>query len=72
MDYLITEKGYEESEVLTLESKYTFFGIPTYCVEVTFKNEPNIVTDDLKGQFEYYEIHGKTIPTTDLKNYDPA
>ncbi len=76
MQYLTEIRGYEESEIITLESKYTFFGIPKYHVEVIFKNEPKIVylyfANDLKGQFEYYEIDGKTIPTEDLKNYDPA
>ncbi|MFJ8261241.1 DUF3139 domain-containing protein [Rummeliibacillus sp. NPDC094406] len=76
MDYLIEEKGYEESEIITLESKWNFFGIPKYHVEVTFKNEPNVVylyfANDLKGQFEYYVIDGETIPPEDLKNYDPT
>jgi len=76
MQYLTEVKGYEESEIINLESKWTFFGIPKYYVEVTFKNEPNIVylyfANDLKGQFEYYEIDGETIPPEDLKNYDPT
>ncbi|MFJ8520266.1 DUF3139 domain-containing protein [Lysinibacillus xylanilyticus] len=75
MDYLIEEKGYKKSEIITLESKWTFLGIPKYHVEVTFKNEPNIVylyfANDLRGQFEYYEINGETIPPEDLKKYDP-
>ena len=74
MEYLTEVKGYEKSEILTLQSKWTFFGIPKYYVEVSFKNEPNIIylyfTNDLKGQFEYYPIDGETIPTEDLKNYD--
>ncbi|MFJ7666967.1 DUF3139 domain-containing protein [Lysinibacillus sp. NPDC097195] len=76
MQYLTEVKGYKESEILTFESKYTFFGIPKYHVEVIFKNEPSIVylyfANDLNGQFEFYEIDGKTIPTKDLQNYDPA
>lgn len=76
MHYLTEAKGYEESEIRTLESKWTFFGIPKYYVEVTFENEPKIVylylANDLKGQFEYYKIDGETIPPGDLKNYDPT
>ena len=76
MEYLTEVKGYEKSEIVTIESKWTFFGIPKYYVEVSFKNEPNIIylylANDLKGQFEYYTIDGKTIPTENLKNYDPV
>lgn len=73
-DYLFEEKGYDESEIKMIESKWTI-GISTYYVKVTFQNEPNIVylyfAHDLKGQFEYYEIDGKTVPIEELKNYDP-
>lgn len=76
MEYLTEVKGYEKSQIVTLESKWSFFGIPKYYVEVSFKNEPNIIylylANDLKGQFEYYAMDVKTIPTKDLKNYDPV
>lgn len=76
MQYLTEEKGYEKSEIITFASKWNFFGIPKYHVEVIFRNEPNIVylyfAHDVKGQFEYYVIDGKTIPTENLKNYDPT
>lgn len=74
--YLTEIKGYDESEIKTLESKWTFGGLPNYYVEVTFKNEPNIVylylAHHLIGQFEYYDINGKKIPIEELKNYDPT
>lgn len=76
MQYLTEEKGYDESKIKNLKSKWNFIGIPKYYVEVTFKNEPNIVyfyfVNNGKGQFEYYDTEGKTIPVEDLKNYDPA
>lgn len=76
MEYLTEVKGYEKSEIVTIESKWSFFGIPKYYVEVSFKNEPNIVylylANGLNGQFEYYAINGETIPTEYLKNYDPV
>lgn len=75
MQYLTEEKGYEESDIKSLKSIYSFLGIPTYSVNVTFTNEPNIVycyfSHHAKGQFEYYDINDKSIPVKDLKNYDP-
>lgn len=74
MEYLIEEKGYDESDIFMIESKWTT-GIPNYYVKVTFQNEPNIVylyfAHDIKGQFEYYDIRGIKVPIRDLKNYDP-
>ncbi|MER2116004.1 MAG: DUF3139 domain-containing protein [Solibacillus isronensis] len=74
MQYLKEVKGYEGSEIINLESKWNFFGLPKYYVEVTFNNEPNIIylyfAHDIKGQFEYYVIDGEKIPTEELKNYD--
>ena len=74
MNYLIEEKGYDESDIFMIESKWTM-GIPNYYVKVTFHNEPNVVylyfVHDLKGQFEYYDIRGIKVPIDELKNYDP-
>lgn len=76
VQYLIEEKGYEKSDIKSVQSVYSFLGIPTYYVNITFQNEPNIVysyfSHHVKGQFEYYDHSGKTIPTEDLKNYDPS
>jgi len=75
--YLTEEKGYEENDIKGLKSEWSFIGIPTYHVEVIFKNEPNIVyyyfahREDAKGQFEYYDLNGKNVPIENLKNYDP-
>lgn len=76
MYYLTEIRGYDESEIKTLESKWAFGGLPNYYVEVTFQNEPNIVylylAHHLIGQIEYYDMNGETIPIKDLKNYDPT
>ena len=66
-------KGYKESDIGLIESKYHFSGLPSYWENVIFNNEPNIqyvYWCHQEGQMEYHSLDGKEVPIDQLKNYD--
>ena len=69
----LEDKGYSESDIRQIESKYHFAGLPSYWKTVIFNNEPNIqyvYWCHHEGQMEYYSLDGKEVPIDQLKNYD--
>ena len=68
----LQEKGYHESDIISIESYWHLAGLPNYQETVTFKNEPNIryIYWCEEGQREYYSVDRKEVPIEQLKNYD--
>jgi len=63
----LEEKGYRESDISLIESKYHLAGLPNYWESVIFKNEPTIkyvYYCHQEGQMEYHSLDGKKFPST--------
>ncbi|MBD8033018.1 MULTISPECIES: DUF3139 domain-containing protein [Solibacillus] len=75
-DYLITEMGYDESEIAKVEGVYGF-KMPEFYVAVVFKNEPYVeylyFAHGRVSQYEYQIIDSqyKNLSQDELKNYEP-
>ena len=76
-NYLIEEKGYDESEIASVEGVYGF-KMPEFYTVVIFTNEPYVeyiyFAHGSVSQFEYQIIDAQydNLSQDELKNYDPG
>lgn len=76
-NYLIEEVAYQEDAIQSIESTWHFAGLPSYTVNITFSDEPNVIYNYFAHdknnihQAEHYTIDGSTLSTDQLKHFKP-
>jgi hypothetical protein len=67
-EYLIHNKGYARSDLISVEGKFS--KLPNFSVYVVFKDEPMIRYSYLEEGQEIKQLHYSTSNEADKNNYD--